>query len=69
VDRGDPVTGLSAMMRMTGFPAAIVAHMLAGGEIDAPGARPQETVVPAERMLEELARRGIAAAREQQTLA
>ncbi len=68
VDRRDQETGLTAMMRMTGFPAAIVAGMLAGGEIDAPGARPQETVVPAERMLEELARRGIEASRGQETL-
>ncbi len=69
VDRRDETTGLTAMMRMTGFPAAIVAAMLAHGEIEAPGAHPQETVVPGERMLEELARRGITAEREQDTLA
>jgi lysine 6-dehydrogenase len=68
VDRADEATGLSAMMRMTGFPAAIVAAMLASGEIDAPGARPQETVIPGERMLEELARRGISANWEQEAL-
>lgn len=59
VDHEDPETGLTAMMRMTGFPAAIQAALLASGEIEAPGARPQELVVPAERMLAELRRRGI----------
>ncbi len=68
VDGFDPETGLSAMARMTGFPAAIVAALLATGGLDAPGARPQETVVPAERMLAELAQRGIAAEREQDQL-
>jgi len=68
VDRRDPETGLTAMMRMTGFPVAVVAHLLASGGVDAPGARPQETVVPAERMLDELARRGIDAEREEADL-
>ncbi|MBA4378939.1 MAG: hypothetical protein C0395_09870 [Gemmatimonas sp.] len=60
VDHEDPATGLTAMMRMTGFPAAIVADLLARGEA-APGARPQELAVPAERVLAELSRRGIQA--------
>ena len=59
IDRHDPVTELSAMMRMTGFPAAIIASMLAAGEINAPGAQRQELVVPGDRMLAELRRRGI----------
>ena len=59
VDRNDPATGLSAMERMTGFPAAIIARMLAAGEIQAPGARPQESIVPASRLLAELERRGV----------
>lgn len=59
IDRNDRATGLSAMMRMTGFPAAIIAHLLASGEIAAPGAVPQETIVPAARLLDELARRGV----------
>ncbi len=61
IDRADPRSGLSAMMRMTGFPAAIVARLLADGTIDEPGARPQELVVPARAMLDGLARRGILA--------
>ncbi len=59
IDRNDVRTRLSAMMRMTGFPAAIIAQMLARGDIAAPGARPQELIVPAERMLDELKRRGV----------
>jgi len=59
VDRQDPATGLSAMTRMTGFPTAIIAEMLARGEVDRPGAVPQELVVPAGRMLDELRRRGV----------
>jgi len=59
IDHNDPKTGLSAMMRMTGFPAAIIARMLATGEVAAAGARPQETVIPAARMLDQLSARGV----------
>ena len=50
---------LTAMMQMTGFPAAILAAMLARGEIDQSGAQPQELVVPVNRVIEELRDRGI----------
>lgn len=59
VDHRDRQTGLSAMARMTGYPAAIIARMLATGEIKAPGAVPQETIVSAEGMLVELERRQV----------
>ena len=59
VDREDPETGLTAMTRMTGFPAAILAAMLARGEVSETGARPQELVVPVPRLIEELAARGV----------
>ncbi len=59
IDRHDEATGLSAMMRMTGFPAAIIARMLAARELDAVGACCQELVVPGNRMAAELKRRGI----------
>ncbi|RKZ15136.1 saccharopine dehydrogenase [bacterium] len=59
IDRHDHDTDLSAMMRMTGFPAAIIAAMLASGDIAAPGARRQELIVPGDHMLDELRRRGI----------
>ena len=60
VDYHDETNDISAMMRMTGYPAAIVAWMLASGEIATPGARCQELVVPGDRMIEELRRRGVA---------
>ncbi len=60
IDHHDRVNDISAMMRMTGYPAAIIAWMLASGEIDSPGARCQELVVPGDRMIEELRRRGVA---------
>ena len=68
VDEHDPVHDISAMMRMTGFPAAIVARMLALGEIARPGAWPQELILPAGRMAEELARRGIHLQRAEEPL-
>jgi len=60
VDRFDPETGLSAMMRCTGFPAAAVAHLLACGRIDRPGAHPQELVVPVDAYVGSLRERGLA---------
>jgi len=59
VDHEDTDMQLTAMMRMTGFPAAILAAMLARGDIDEPGARPQELVVPVERLIAELRNRAI----------
>lgn len=58
IDQQDDVTGLTAMTRMTGFPAAIIAGLLAEGGIE-PGARPQELVIPGAEMIVELKRRGI----------
>lgn len=58
IDRADEKTGLSAMMRMTGFPAAIIASMLAKGTI-APGAKPQELVIPVPELLDELRKRHV----------
>jgi lysine 6-dehydrogenase len=59
IDHRDNVNGITAMMRTTAYPASIVAQMLASGEIKEKGAIPQEQVVPTERFLEELDRRGI----------
>lgn len=58
LDRGDPQAGLTAMMRTTGFPAAIVARLMATGQIP-PGARPVELGVPTEPFLEQAAERGL----------
>jgi lysine 6-dehydrogenase len=59
VDRPAPENGLTAMMRCTGFPAAEIAYLLATGAIDAPGAHPQELVVPVERFVDDLRARGL----------
>jgi lysine 6-dehydrogenase len=59
IDRFDPATGLSAMMRTTAFPAAIVALMMARQQIEKKGALPQERCVPAELFMQELAKRRI----------
>lgn len=54
--RYDEVTGLTAMQRCTGFDAAIVAAMLAAGEI-APGVFKREEAVDPERYVAEITRR------------
>jgi len=59
IDRQDESTGLSAMMRTTAFPAAIVALMMARGQITTKGALPQERCVPPAVFMEELAKRKI----------
>ena len=59
VDRHDAEHGVSAMMRMTGYPAAIIAVMLASGAIAERGALRQELVVPGDAMVGELRRRGV----------
>ncbi len=46
IDLSDETNGLSAMMRTTAFPAAIVARMMAEGETFAKGALPQERCIP-----------------------
>lgn len=57
VDRYDPDTGMTAMMRTTGFPASIVAQMAVDGRIQ-PGAYPVEVGVPPEAFVEEFLARG-----------
>ncbi len=59
IDRHDAANNITAMMRMTGYPVAIIAAMLASGEVSAPGARCQETIIPGDRMIGELRRRGV----------
>ena len=60
IDRYDQKTGLSAMMRTTAFPAAIVALIMARGQVTAKGALPQERCIPPDLFMQELAARGIA---------
>jgi lysine 6-dehydrogenase len=59
IDRYDPETGLSAMMRTTAFPATIVALMMARGQTTSRGALPQERCIPPDLFMQELARRNI----------
>ncbi|HVR38984.1 MAG TPA: saccharopine dehydrogenase C-terminal domain-containing protein [Thermoanaerobaculia bacterium] len=59
IDRFDPATGLSAMMRTTAFPASIVALMMARGQTLSKGALPQERCIPPQAFMDELAKRKI----------
>lgn len=59
IDRSDPETGLSAMMRTTAFPASIVALMMARDQTTSRGALPQERCIPPDLFMEELAKRKI----------
>ena len=58
IDYLDQETGFTAMERCTGWSAAIVAEMMARGQIP-PGAGGVETQVPARPFVEELRHRGI----------
>ncbi|MBV9217441.1 MAG: saccharopine dehydrogenase, partial [Acidobacteria bacterium] len=59
VDRLDPATGMSAMMRTTAFPASIISQMMAKGDVIQRGATPQEKAIDPDRFVAELARRDI----------
>ena len=59
IDNYDQSTGLSAMMRTTGFPIAQVAFMIANGAITARGAIPQEKCVPTQPFLSGLLEHGL----------
>jgi saccharopine dehydrogenase-like NADP-dependent oxidoreductase len=62
-DEADPKSGYHSMARTTGFPCAIVARMLARGELKRPGVQPPERLADDdrffERMMEELRARGV----------
>ena len=57
VDRYDPATGFSAMERLTGWHAAIMAGFVADGTVP-PGVHPVERAMAAARFMEEVRRRG-----------
>jgi len=59
VDKLDPRTGLSAMMRTTAFPASIIAQMMARGDVLERGATPQEKAIDPDKFVAELDRRNI----------
>jgi lysine 6-dehydrogenase len=50
---------MTAMMRTTAWPASIVVMMMASGEITRRGGIKQESDVPGQKFLEEMAKRGI----------
>lgn len=58
IDRYDRRHKMTAMMRTTGFPASIVAQMLAAKVIDKPGAYPVETGIPAGPFISAARKRG-----------
>ncbi len=59
VDHYDAASGLSAMQRCTGFPAAAAALLLAERAVPGGGVGPAEAVLPVEPMLALLAERGL----------
>ena len=68
VDRQDNKAGLTAMMRMTAFPASIIAWMAASGQIAERGCKPQEVAVNPSLFIPQLKKRGIKLViREQET--
>jgi lysine 6-dehydrogenase len=59
VDKTDPKTKLTSMMRTTAWPASIVLQMMTQGQIAKRGAVLQERDVPAGQFLKEMAARGL----------
>jgi lysine 6-dehydrogenase len=59
VDHYDPTTKMTAMMRTTAWPASIVLQMMANGTIAKRGGVYQETDVPGDLFLQEMAKRGV----------
>lgn len=59
LDKQDTKTGLTAMMRTTSFPAAMIAWMAAAGQIKERGVKPQEVAVNPSIFLPMLKKRGI----------
>lgn len=58
VDRYDSETGFTAMERVTGWHASIMAQLIAAGEVR-PGAHSVESAIRPERVVEEARRRGL----------
>ena len=62
-DEADPATGYHSMARVTGFPCAVVAAMLARGELKRPGVQAPEALAGDDRffdrMMQELRSRGV----------
>ena len=65
IEYHDPVTGITAMARTTGFSLAITALMQARGEVARPGVGTPDEVIPPDTYVEELGRRGIRVVRSE----
>ena len=63
LDYYDEKHGISAMMRTTGYSLAITGLMQARGEVKPAGVHTPDECIPAQRYIEELAKRGIAVRR------
>src|SRR6478735_7994613 len=59
IDRYDEATGITAMMRTTGYSLAITALMQADGRVTAKGVVTPDESMPAKGYIEELAKRGV----------
>ncbi|MEJ2371110.1 MAG: saccharopine dehydrogenase C-terminal domain-containing protein, partial [Gemmatimonadales bacterium] len=59
VDREDPETGITAMMRCTGFTLSIVGLLIGRGVIEKTGVLAPDEGIPYEPVVEELANRGV----------
>ena len=59
VDRADPSSGMSSMMRTTAFPTSIIARFVHEGHIKARGVLTPEKVVDGKALMEEMAKRAI----------
>ena len=59
IDNYDEKRGISAMMRTTGYSLSITGQMQVRGEIAPPGVHTPDECVPAEKYIEELAKRGV----------
>jgi saccharopine dehydrogenase-like NADP-dependent oxidoreductase len=72
LDRTDPATGATSMARTSGFPAAIVARLVASGSVKDAGVLPPELLARdpelAATILDELTKRNVAITKETETL-
>jgi lysine 6-dehydrogenase len=59
IDKYDPATKQTSMMRTTAWPASVVLQMMVNGEITKRGAVLQERDVPAQQFLNEMSARGV----------
>lgn len=59
IDKYDPKTKLTSMMRTTAWPASIVLQMMVSGEVEKTGAVLQERDVPADQFISEMSARGV----------